>query len=169
MAQTPLEQQLIDALEERAEANQIDIVDVEIAGATKAPVVRVRIDHADESLPSISLDEITAQNDWISEVIEAIDPFPGSYSLEVSSPGLDRPLRRLSDFERFAGEDVTLTTTATEGRRKYTGELMGVRDGQVVLACDEGEFAFELSDIRQAKIKPNYDELARASKSEQEG
>ena len=167
MAQTPLEAQLIEALEERAANHAIDIVDVEVVGATKAPVVRVRIDHADESLPTISLDEVTAQGAWINEVLDEVDPFPGSYSLEVSSPGIDRPLRKLHDFERFAGETVSLVTTAMEGRRKYTGVLMGVRDGRVTLTCDDGEFSFDLADIKTAKIRPDYEKLARAAKSAQ--
>ena len=169
MAHSPLELQLIAALEERAANHGIDVVDVEVVGASKAPVVRVRIDHADESLPTISLDEVTSANAWISEVIDAVDPFPGSYSLEVSSPGIARPLRRLHDFERFAGQDVSLATTATEGRRKFTGKLLGVVDGRMVLSCDDGEHTFAMDDIRSAKIKPNYDELVRAGASSKEG
>lgn len=168
MAQTPLELELIAALEERAANHGIEVIDVEVVGTSKAPTVRVRIDHADESLPTISLDEVTASNDWINEVIDAKDPFPGSFSLEVSSPGLARPLRKLHDFERFAGETVSLSTTAAEGRRKYTGKLEGVRDGHVVLVTDEGEFVFELAEIKNAKIKPDYEAIARAAKSARE-
>lgn len=168
MAQMPIEQLLIEALEERAPLHAVDIVGVEIVGASKSPVVRVRIDHADESQPTISLDEVTEQAGWISEVLDEVDPFPGSYSLEVSSPGLDRPLRRLRDFERFAGEDVSVVTTATEGRRKYSGELLGVTDGKIALRTDEGEFTFDISEIKTAKIKPDYDRLTRSAKSAQE-
>ena len=168
MAQSSLERQLVEALERHASDHGVDIVDVELVGSSKSPVVRVRIDHADESLPTITLDEVTAQNDWISELLDELDPFPGSYSLEVSSPGLDRPLRKGRDFERFAGETVSLTTTATEGRRKYTGELLGLVDGKVILRTDEGEFSFEIDEIKTAKIKPDYDKLARLAKSAQE-
>jgi ribosome maturation factor RimP len=136
MAQTELELKIVEALEAVAADHGIDVVDVEVVGAKRAPIVRVRIDHADESLPTITLDEVTAQNDWISELLDVLDPFPGSYSLEVSSPGLDRPLRKGRDFERFAGETVSLTTTATEGRRKYTGELLGLVDGKVMLRIE---------------------------------
>jgi len=167
MANSPLELQLVEALEQRADNNGIDIVDVEVVGTSKAPVVRVRIDHADESLPTITLDEITAQNDWISQVIDEIDPFPGSYNLEVSSPGVARPLRKARDFERFAGETVSLSTTATEGRRKYTGELLGISEGKITLKTDEGEFSFDLAEIKSAKIKPDYEAIARAAKSAQ--
>ena len=168
MAQSSLELQLIEALEQRASQHGVDIVDVELAGSSKSPVVRVRIDHADESLPTITLDEVAAHNDWISEVLDEVDPFPGAYSLEVSSPGLDRPLRKAHDFERFAGETVALVTTATEGRRKYTGELLGLVDGMVALRSDEGEFSFDIDDVMTAKIKPDYDKLARLAKSAQE-
>ena len=91
MAQTPLELQIVEALEARAAERGIDVVDVEVVGAKRAPIVRVRIDHADEELPTISLDEVSAQSDWVHEVIDELDPFPGSFMLAVSSPGLARP------------------------------------------------------------------------------
>ena len=166
MAQTPLEAQLIEALEARAANHAIDIVDVEVVGATKAPVVRVRIDHADESLPTISLDEVTAQGAWINEVLDEVDPFPGSYSLEVSSPGIDRPLRKLHDFERFAGETVVLQTTGYEGRRKFTGTLEGIEGTTVTVACDGEAFSFDLADIKSCTIKPVYDFSGASGKQE---
>ena len=157
MATEDLRSQIIAALEEEAASHGIDVVDVEIVGATKSPAVRVRIDHADESLDTISLDEVAAQNEWIDAVIERVDPFPNSYTLEVSSPGLARPLRKERDFVRFAGEDVALATNATEGRKRYSGVLQGVRDGLVVVSCDGEDFAFELGQIRSCTIKPKID------------
>ena len=157
MAQTPLEMQLLEALEARAAEHAIDVVDVEVVGAKKAPVVRVRIDHADEALPTITLDEVSAQTGWVNEVIDELDPFPDSFMLEVSSPGLARPLRRERDFVRFSGERVQLNTNATEGRRKYTGTLLGFEDGAVRLECDGETFAIPLDEVRTCKIKPNFD------------
>ena len=157
MAQSPLERQIVEALEVQAVGHGIDIVDVEVVGAKRAPVVRVRIDHADEELPTISLDEISEQSGWVNEVIDALDPFPGSYVLEVSSPGMARPLRKERDFVRFAGETVQLTTTATEGRRKFTGELLGLEDGIVRLACDGETFEIPFAEVKTCKIKPNFD------------
>ena len=157
MAQTPQELQIVEALEARAEGLGIDIVDVEVVGAKRAPVVRVRIDHLDESLPTISLDEVSAQTAWVNEVIDELDPFPGSFMLEVSSPGMARPLRKAHDFERFAGETVQLATTATEGRRKYTGELLGIEDGVVRLTVDGETVEIPFDEVKTCKIKPNYD------------
>lgn len=148
--------QILAALEDAAQAHGVDVVDVEVVGATKAPTVRVRIDWADEGRGGISLDDVAAQSGWVSDAIDALDPFPGSFTLEVSSPGLDRPLRRERDFERFAGELVSLTTTATEGRRRFTGTLEGLREGSVALATDEGEVLVPLAEVSRCRIKPTF-------------
>lgn len=157
MAQTELELQIVEALEAKAPAHGIDIVDVEVVGAKRAPIVRVRIDHADEELPTISLDEVSAQSDWVNEVLDELDPIPDSYVLEISSPGLARPLRKARDFERFAGETIQLSTRAKEGRRKYTGELLGLESGAVRISCDGETFTIAFDEVKSAKIKPNYD------------
>lgn len=157
MAQTELELQIVEALEAKAPAHDIDIVDVEVVGAKRAPIVRVRIDHADEELPTISLDEVSAQSDWVNEVLDELDPIPDSYVLEISSPGLARPLRKARDFERFAGETIQLSTKAKEGRHKYTGELLGLEDGAVRISCDGETFTIAFDEVKSAKIKPNYD------------
>ena len=90
-------------------------------------------------------------------MLDELDPLPGAYTLEVSSPGMDRPLRRPHDFERFAGQQIQLTTTATEGRKRFSGTLEGIADGVVRLTCDEGEFEIPFEEIKAAKIKPDYD------------
>lgn len=152
-----VEKRLLDALEAEAVSHGIDIVDVELAGSGKATTLTVRIDWADESRDTITLDEVGQQSAWISDIVDTIDPVAGSYLLDVSSPGMDRPLRRERDFERFAGEEVCLQTTATEGRRRYTGKLQGMRDGKVVVVCDGVEYEFSLAEIASCKIKPTYD------------
>ncbi len=157
MASTELENKLVRALEERAPEHGIDIVDVEVVGASKAPTVRVRIDNADEESHTITLDEVAAQSGWINEVIDQADPIGGSFMLEVSSPGLSRPLRKERDFVRFAGEDVSLSTNGFEGRRRFTGRLAGMADGKVRIECEDGTFDFDLSQIKSCKIKPKFD------------
>ncbi len=152
---------LLAALEAAAPAHGIDIVDVEVVGSNKARTVRVRIDHVDEEADGITLEEVSAQTGWISELLDELDPLEGSYLLEVSSPGLARPLRRIRDFERFAGARVSLKTRATEGRRKYTGILKGYEDGKVLVSCDEGDFAFDIDEIESCAIKPTFFEGGR--------
>lgn len=150
------EKGIIAALEAKGAEHGIDIVDVEVVGATKNPCVRVRIDHADEQAPTITLDEVTAETGWISDAIDELDPFPAAFTLEVSSPGLDRPLRRERDFVRFAGSDVSLSTTATEGRRKFSGRLEGVEDGRVVLTCDAECVEVPLDEVKKCKVRPDF-------------
>ncbi len=156
MVKSKLEQQVIDALEAVAPDHGIDVVDVEVVGATKAPCLRVRIDRADGD--PISLDEVTAQSAWVSDVIERLDPIAGSYTLEVSSPGMARPLRRPSDFDRFAGETVELTTTATEGRRKFKGVIASVDEHAVTLSLeDDRTVTIPHDEIRKCTLKPVFD------------
>lgn len=156
MPKTGIEQEIIDALEARAAERGIDVVDVEVVGATKAPCVRVRIDHADESLDTITLDEVTEETEWISETLDELDPIPSSFTLEVSSPGLSRPLRKPRDFERFAGQTVQVTLVPGEGRRRYTGTLLGIEDGSVSLEVDGQRVSVSYDDIRKCTIKPDF-------------
>ena len=156
MVKSKLEQSIIDALEEVASVHGIDIVDVEVVGATKAPCIRVRIDRLDGE--AISLDDVTAQNAWVSDVVEGLDPIAGPYTLEVSSPGMARPLRRPRDFARFVGEDCELTSTATEGRRKYAGKIAAATETNVTLELEDGEsVTLDFSDVKKCKLKPTYD------------
>ena len=150
-------ERLLTALEAEAPAHGYDIVDVEVVGVGGQSVVCVRLDYAEPGEDPVSLDDVAAQSDWVNRVVEDVDPFSGSYTLEVSSPGLDRPLRREKDFLRFAGQTVSITTTAVEGRRKYTGELLGVEDGNVAVSCDDERFSIPMDQIKSAKIKPVID------------
>lgn len=154
--------ELLSVLEAEAPNHDIDIVEVEVVGSTKSPTVRVRIDHTDEEADPISLDEVSEHTGWISDLIDEADPIEGSYTLEVSSPGLARPLRRPHDFERFAGQTVSLSLDVAEGRRRYTGVLEGLDEAQNVrITCDEGPFEFPLSSIKTCKIKPSFEAAAK--------
>ena len=156
MPKSGIEQEIIDALEPLAAERGVDVVDVEVVGATKAPCVRVRIDHADESLPTITLDEVTEETEWISAALDELDPIPSSFTLEVSSPGMARPLRKQRDFERFAGEVVSVSLTPGEGRRRYTGTLLGIEAGTVALEVDGERVELPFDDIRKCTIKPDF-------------
>ena len=158
-------QLILDALEAAAPEHGVDIVDVEVVGSKKNPCVRVRIDHADESAAPISLDEVAAETEWVSAAIDELDPIEGPFTLEVSSPGLSRPLRRPRDFERFAGEDVSLSTTATEGRRHFTGRLEGIEGENVVLTVDGERVTIPFGQVKNCKIKPNFDAPSNGAKS----
>ncbi len=157
VSQESIRNELLASLEAAAPEHEIDIVDVEVVGSAKAPTIRVRIDHLEGVEEPISLDEVSAHTQWISDLVDDADPIESSFTLEVSSPGLARPLRKFHDFERFAGETVRLTTTATEGRRKFTGTLLGVDDEQNIrLECDGETHSIAFSEIKNCKIKPSF-------------
>lgn len=158
MVKSSLEQRIIDALEPAAATHGIDVIDVEVTGATKAPCIRIRLDNLDGT--PISLDEVTAQNAWVNKLVEDLDPIAGPYTLEVSSPGMARPLRRPADFKRFEGEAVELTTTATEGRRKFKGSIQAATDTEVTLTLNDGtdiQTTIPYSEIKKCVLKPVYD------------
>ena len=99
----------------------------------------------------------------LSALLDVADPLPGAYQLEVSSPGIDRPLVRRADFERFAGFEARIeTATPIEGRRRFRGRL-GRLEGDVVhLEAPEGERSIPFSAIKKAKLILTDDLLAAA-------
>lgn len=117
------EKNLLAALEPRAAREGVEIVTLEVTGSKKAPTIRVYIDTPD----GVSFDELSSAQQWINAIMDEIDPFPGAYMLEVSSPGIDRPLRTPEHFARFAGDTaVVKTVSPLEGCSSFTGTIAGV-------------------------------------------
>ena len=140
------EQQLLDALAPRAEAEGVEVVTVEIVGAKKAPTIRVFIDTPD----GVSFDELSTAQAWINDIMDELDPFPGAYTLEVSSPGIDRPLRTLDHFARFANQPC-------EGRSSWTGTILSAKEGLVVLDVDGESVQIPFDTIKRARLKGAID------------
>ena len=151
---TKREQALLDALEAHAIEHGIEIVTLEIVGAKKSPTIRVYID----TEHGVGFDELSSAQSWIGVLMDELDPFPGAYMLEVSSPGIDRPLRTLSHFERFAGEKaVVKTTKPLDGRSTFSGTLMGVQDDKVLIECDGTLFEVPHEAVKKANVKGTID------------
>ncbi len=148
----------IEALEAAVPAD-LDVVDVEIAGGNKAPLLRVYLDHADPGQGPITLDELAGANAWVDAAVEEAGLFGGSFTLEVSSPGLARPLRRARDFERFIGDRATVRLAGFEGRRSFTGEILSVAGGTLTLSVDGERVDIPLEGIKKAQLQPTFDEL----------
>lgn len=104
----------------------------------------------------------------VSAVLDVEDPIQGAYTLEVSSPGIDRPLTRRLDFERFTGFEVRVELgQPVENRKRFKGRLLGIDEAGVVrIAAEDGEFALPYEDIQKAKLVLT-DELIAASISGQ--
>ena len=144
------EQSLLDALEPRASEEGVELVSLEIAGARKAPTIRVFID----TDHGVGFDELAAAQFWINEIMDEIDPFPGAYTLEVSSPGIDRPLRTPEHFRRFIGERAVVKTNGPiGGRSNFSGEIVSADDEQVGLDCDGTAYQIPFAQIKRANLK----------------
>ena len=105
----------------------------------------------------------------VSALLDVEDPIAGAYVLEVSSPGIDRPLTRRKDFERFAGHQARVELAVpVEGRKRFTGQLLGVDGDMVRLEVSEGELQVAFDDIAKAKLVLT-DELLAAARNESGG
>ena len=146
------EETILSALEPQAQKEGLEVVTVEIVGSRKAPTIRVYLDKPE----GITFDDITEAQVWINELMDEMDPFPGAYTLEVSSPGIDRPLRTPEHFNRFAGEEVRLTTIQPiEAKSRFDATLAGFdqeRD-EVLIEMDGIRRAIPYKDIKKAHVK----------------
>ena len=114
-------------------------------------VLRVFID----SPAGISVDDCAAVSEQVSGVLDVEDPITGEYTLEVSSPGMDRQLFRLEQYVGYIGETVEVRLrSAFEGRRKFKGVLKGIEGEDVVIQVDDHEFLLPYGAIEKARIQP---------------
>ncbi|MEA2120030.1 ribosome maturation factor RimP [Halovibrio sp. HP20-50] len=107
----------------------------------------------------VSVEDCADISRQVSAVMDVEDPIAGEYRLEVSSPGMARPLYSLDQFTRFQGHHVALKLrTAFDGRRKYQGLLVGVEGDEVLLQMDGEEYCFPIESIDSAHIVPQFDD-----------
>ena len=146
---TKKEQSLLDALEPKAHDQGYEIVTVEVTGASKSPVIRVYLD----AEGGVTFDVLTSAQAWIGEMLDEIDPFPGAYVLEVSSPGIDRPLRTIEHFKAAVGEKAKIKTAhAREGRKHFKGVITSVEDDSVIIDADGQQIVLPYQDISKANV-----------------
>ncbi len=148
-----LEEKLSRLVASAVEALGLELVGVEYIGQGTHSVLRVYID----SEQGITLDDCTRTSHQISGVLEVEDPIRGKYNLEVSSPGLDRPLFSLAHFERFAGQGVKLRLRQpVRGQRKFKGIIEAVEDGHIQIALDDSQVLdLEIDEIEKANLIPD--------------
>ena len=146
---------LRDTLETRlaplVEGLGYELWELEYSPGRGSGFLRLYIDAA----AGITLDDCERVSRAVSEVLDAEDPIPGQYTLEVSSPGLERPLRTAEHFARFVGETVSVETVqAIEGRRRFKGELLAAGAETVDVEVDGRRWTLPLSGIRKAHLAP---------------
>ena len=136
-AKTVEDRALLELIEPVAESIGLAIVRVRLMGGTLRRRLQVMAERPSDH--DIAVEECARLSRAISEVLDAADPIAGEYLLEVSSPGIDRPLTRLEDFETFEGFEARLETDRmVEGRKRFKGVVAGVEDDNVLMDL-EGE------------------------------
>lgn len=122
-----------------------------LLGPGRAPRLQVMVERADEA--PLSLEDCAEVSRALSALLDVEDPIMGSYMLEVSSPGIDRPLTRRGDFERFAGHEASVELAQPiEGQRRFKGRLLGLEGDVVRMAGLEREARLPIGNIRRAKL-----------------
>lgn len=145
-------------------ANGYELVDVEYTTSPAGWVVRVYLDRPDTvpGLPPIGLDDCERMSRELGALFDVEDPLPHAYSLEVSSPGIDRPLRTAAHFQRFAGQVAKVVLAQPLGERKnFKGVIGDVDETHVTLVVDGTEYRLPLADIGSARLVPDWDALMK--------
>lgn len=143
------------ALRERLEAGVralgFEMVDAELGGARQNQTLRVYIDGPG----GVSVEDCVDVSRQLSAILDVEDPIPGRYTLEVSSPGLDRPLVTPADYRRFAGHEVKVRLArAHEGRRNFRGRIVATTAEDVVVEVDGERYTLPFADIERARLVP---------------
>ncbi len=176
MSRAPLQERLISIVEPVCQAAGYELVDLRFVLEQGGWTLRVAVDlpldeHTDpHEVPAdrVDLEDCENLSRELSAVLDVEDPIPQAFSLEVSSPGIDRPLRTAAHFRYFAGSEakiqlaMPLQLPAGE-RRNFKGILQGVEPetGAVVIDCDGTTFRLALDDIEHAKLVPDWDAVMK--------
>lgn len=133
-----------------------EFVGLDFGSDPKNPVLVIYID----TEKGVAVEDCEKVSREVAALLDVEDPIPGRYNLEISSPGLDRPLFTPDQYQQFAGEEARFSLFAPqEGRRKFKGTILGVEDDRVRLLLDGSEVALELSNIAKARLVPDYDNI----------
>ncbi|HEX2667259.1 MAG TPA: ribosome maturation factor RimP [Gammaproteobacteria bacterium] len=148
-----MRERLISLLEAPVEALGYEVVELEFHPQGGGGLLRVYIDREG----GVTVDDCEKVSRQVSAVLDVEDPIPGHYTLEVSSPGLDRPLRKAADYARFAGERAKVDLALPiEGRRRFTGILKGCEGGEVSIEVDGVLHRLPLEGIAKARLVPEF-------------
>lgn len=131
---------------------QVHLIDIELRGKVNNQVLSIFADTED----GITMDQITELTHEVEDVLDIRDPLPGKYRLEVSSPGIRRPLKQLWQFRKNRGNTLRVLFDSEEGRRDFIGILKEVNEQAIVLQLKKQDIRIPLSQIVKAQIKLNW-------------
>ena len=136
------------------EALGCELWGLELQSGGKTKLLRIYIDRAEEGVGIEDCERVSRQSSAVLDVEDAIN---GEYILEVSSPGMDRPLYELSQYEQFIGEDISLRLRFPYvGRRNFKGRLTGVDGDEIIVVATDHEFLFPVEGIEKANVVPRF-------------
>ena len=159
VAKAPVDRRLATILKPMIEGMGFELVRLRLMGGKK-PVLQIMAERPDGMM---EVDDCADLSHAVSALLDVEDPIAGEYTLEVSSPGIDRPLTRLADFDRWEGYEAKLETAEPiEGRRRFKGLLAGTDGSEVLIEVDEGTIGLEFDWLADAKLVLT-DELMEAS------
>jgi len=150
-------------IQETVESQGYELVDVEFKGSGKNSILRIFIDQA----PGISHRDCELVSEQVGTVLDVEDLIPFSYTLEVSSPGLDRKLVKESDYTRFSGKPARILTRIPLNQQKvFRGRLLGFREGKVQLELSKGGLLeIPLDVIHEARLEFDWEAEMRQGRS----
>lgn len=132
------------------ESAGLELYEVEVKGGGNSRFVRIGIDKAD----GVSHADCEFVSQRVGEILDAEDVIPGHYTLEVSSPGVERKLLKPQDYQRFQGQKAKIVVREeVEGRRTFEGTLAGFADGMIQLETGNGEVRLPFDQVKKANLK----------------
>ncbi len=166
IAKTSMDQRLASIVAPVIEDMGFELVRIRLQGGN-TPLLQIM---AERPEGGIEVDECAQISTAVSAVLDVEDPIIDAYTLEVSSPGIDRPLTRIKDFETFEGYEAKLETQELiDGRKRFKGVLAGVEDGEVLINITEGTVGLQFDWLADAKLVLTDDlikEMLKARKAQ---
>jgi len=149
-----LEQKLTDMLEPAVEACGFEFIGLELIRAGQHSTLRVYIDHEN----GISVDSCALVSRQVSAVLDVEDPISTEYNLELSSPGMERPLFKTAHYAQFTGDKAKFVLRMpVNNRRKWIGKIVSVEGDMITFLVDETNVTFALSNIQKANLIPDFE------------
>lgn len=143
--------QITDMITPSLEALGYRIVEVRLVEKGRSKTLSVMVERLDDVM--MSFDDCTEISRTISALMDVEDPIQSAYDLEVMSPGIDRPLTRFEDYERFKDYEIKLECwRPLDGRRRFRGVILGTKDELITLAFDNSEVQIPYSHVKRAKL-----------------
>jgi len=144
---------LHELLKPVVEALNCELWGLELQSGGKRKLLRIYIDSED----GIGVEDCERVSRQSSSILDVEDAINGEYVLEVSSPGMDRPLYELAQYEKYKGEDISLRLRFPyEGRRNFKGRLVGIDGDEIVLVVADTEYLFPIEGIDKANVVPRF-------------